>query len=116
MGACFEVHREQGGGLLEEIYQESLELELAIREIPFVPRQQLTIFYKGIELRKRYIPDLILFQHIVAELKAVTALLPEHQAQLLNYMRISRKPIGYLVNFSPIEKLEWRRFILSEFL
>lgn len=81
MGACFEVHREQGGGLLEEIYQESLELELGVRKIPFVSKQELATFYKGVELKKRYIPDLVVFQEIIAELKSVSALTSEHEAQ-----------------------------------
>ena len=53
MAACFEVHRVLGGGLLEEIYQESLELELQLRGIEFVPKQPLAIFYKNRELKRR---------------------------------------------------------------
>lgn len=112
MAAAFEVHNEQGGGLLEEIYQECLEIELESRELPFTPRQELAIFYKGRELRKRYIPDLILFGEVVVELKALSALAPEHDAQLLNYMRISKKPVGYLINFGPMDEVEWKRFVL----
>jgi GxxExxY protein len=78
MGAAFEVHREIGGGLAEEIYQECLELELGLREIPFIPRQELLVFYKGKRLKRRYIPDLVVFDGIVVELKSVKALLPEH--------------------------------------
>jgi GxxExxY protein len=86
MGAAFAVHDEIGGGLLEDIYQECLVHELTLRHIPFVARQELAIFYKRHELIKRYIPDLYVCGEIVAELKAVTKLLPEHDAQLLNYM------------------------------
>jgi GxxExxY protein len=116
MGAAFAVHDEIGGGLLEEIYQESLEHELTLRGIPFIARQELAVFYKGHELRHRYIPDLYVFGDMVVELKAVTKLLPDHEAQLLNYMRLARKPVGYLINFGPIAKTEWKRFVLSEFL
>ena len=116
MAAAFEVHREQGGGLSEEIYQESFEIELADRKTPFESKSGLTVVYKGRKLKKRYVPDLIAYGQIVFELKSVTRLTPEHEAQLINYMRISRKPVGYLVNFGPIDKVEWKRFLLSEFL
>lgn len=116
MGAAFEVHRIVRGGLLEEVYQESLEEELYLRGIPFVSRQELAVFYKGKELRQRYIPDLFTHGEIVVELKSVKALIAEHVAQLLNYMRLARKPVGYLINFGPLGKLEWKRFVLREFV
>jgi len=116
MGAAFEVHNVLGGGLAEEIYQESLEIELGLRAIPFRPKQQLRVFYKVRELRHRYIPDLIVFDSVVVELKALSDLTQEHEGQLMNYMRITRSPIGYLINFGPMGKLQFKRFILSEFL
>ena len=116
MGAAFEVYNEQGFGLSEEIYQESLELELESRGIPFCSRQELKCFYKGRELKKRCVPDLFVFAGIVVELKAVSQLLPEHEAQLINYMRITKQPVGYLINFGHKDALEWKRFILSEFI
>jgi GxxExxY protein len=115
MGAAFEVHNIQGGGLLEEIYQQSLEIELELRGIPFRRKQELKVYYKDRELEKRYIPDLVVFERIVVELKAVSALCPDHEAQLMNYMRITKSPVGYLVNFGPIGKLQYKRFVLSEF-
>jgi len=94
MGAAFEVYNEMGSGLLEEIYQESLEIELELRAIPFRCKQELAVFYKARELQKRYIPDLHVFGAMIVELKAVAELAPEHQAQLINYMRIARQPVG----------------------
>ena len=73
-------------------------------------------FYKGRELNKRYVPDLFVLAGIVVELKAVSQLLPEHEAQLINYMRITKQPVGYLINFGHKDALEWKRFILSEFI
>ena len=116
MGAAFEVHGILGGGLLEEIYQESMEIELELRGIPFRSKQELRFQYKDRRLKKRYIPDLFVCEQIVVELKAVSSLTPDHESQLMNYMRITRQPIGYLINFGPIGKLEWKRIILSEFL
>ncbi len=116
MGAVFEVYNEQGYGMAEEIYQESLELELEIRAIPFRAKQELACFYKGRELKRRYVPDLFVFKCLVVELKAVSQLLPEHEAQLFNYMRITKQPVGYLINFGHKDTLEWKRFILSELI
>jgi GxxExxY protein len=116
MSAAFEVYNDRGYGLAEEIYQVCLEIELELQIIPFHSKQELKCFYKGRELKKRYIPDLIVFGCLVVELKSVSVLLPEHEAQLLNYLRISRQPVGYLVNFGHKGTLEWKRFILSEFI
>jgi GxxExxY protein len=116
MSAAFEVYNEQGYGPAEEIYQESLEIELELRDIMFRSKQALTCFYKGRELKKNYVPDLYVFNCLVVELKAVCQLLPEHEAQLINYMRITKQPVGYLVNFGHKDTLEWKRIILSELI
>jgi GxxExxY protein len=115
MGACFEVHTVLGGGLSEEIYQESLEWELVLREISFKTKAELKVYYKGHLLNKRYIPDLQACEEIIVELKAVKALSPEHEQQLLNYMHITKKAVGYLVNFAP-RSLEWKRYILKAYI
>ena len=114
MGAGFEVYNQLGYGMAEEVYQQCLEIELGIREIPFETKQQLTMTYKGQEIEKRYYPDLFVFGGIVVELKAVKTLLDEHAAQLFNYMRIARQPVGYLINFGQKDDLQWKRFILSD--
>jgi len=116
MGAAFEVHNVLGGGMAEEIYQQSLEIELQLQKIPFVSKQELRVFYKNNELHKRYVPDLVVCKGIVVELKAQSKLITEHEGQVMNYMRISRSPIGYLINFGPMGKLDYKRFILSELL
>jgi GxxExxY protein len=116
LGAAFEVYNDRGFGLGEEIYQECLEIELELRGIPFRAKQELACFYKGRELKKRYIPDLFVFDSIVVELKAVSQLLPEHESQLLNYMRLTKQPLGYLINFGKAGGLDFKRIILSEFL
>ena len=64
MGAAFEVHNEQGGGLAEEIYQQSLEVELELRGVAFDSKRELKVFYKGRELEKKYVPDLFVFEGI----------------------------------------------------
>jgi GxxExxY protein len=99
MGAAFEVYNQLGYGMAEEVYQQSLEIELGLRGIPFRSKDQLTVFYKGRVLETHYTPDLFVFDGIVVELKAVAELTSEHEAQLFNYMRIARQPVGYLINF-----------------
>lgn len=116
MGAAFEVHNVLGGGLSEEIYQQSLELELASCDIPFRRKQHLAVSDKGHPLETTYIPDLVVHDRIIVELKSVAALCPEHEAQLMNDLRISRSPVGYLINFAPIRKLEYKRFVCSEYV
>ena len=114
MGAAFEVYNQIGYGLAEEIYQQSLEVEMELRTIPFVTKQELEVFYKERKLATRYKPDLIVFGGIVAELKAVAELAAEHEAQLFNYLRVSRQAVGYLINFGHKGELQWKRFILSD--
>jgi GxxExxY protein len=112
MAAVFEVHNEMGHGFLEEVYHESLELELGQRGIPYNSKPKLSLSYKGQLLKQQYEADLIIIDEIVVELKAVKALLPEHVAQLINYLRATRKRVGYLVNFGSFPQLEWKRFVL----
>jgi GxxExxY protein len=116
MGAAFEVYNERGYGLGEEIYQECMEIELEIRKILCESKHELRCYYKERELKKRYVPDLFVYGCLITELKAVSALTPEHEAELINYLRLTRRPVGYLINFGHKDGLEWRRHIISEFI
>ena len=114
MGAAFEVYNQLGYGLAEEVYQQCLEIELELRHVPFVTKRELELFYKGRVIDKRYVPDLFVANCLVVELKACKELIADHDAQLFNYMRIARQPVGYLINFGTKDKAEWRRFVLSD--
>lgn len=114
MGAAFEVYNVLGYGMAEEIYQQSLEIELGLRNIPFLSKAAVDVAYKGHKLSTKYQPDLLVYGEIVVELKAVKALCSEHEAQLFNYLRISGKRVGYLINFGSAHELEWKRFVLGE--
>lgn len=116
MAAAFEVYREMGNGYTEDIYQESLELELAERQIAFQSQASLSVRYKGKPLRHVLRPDMLVCGDMVVELKAATTLTSEHEAQLLNYLNATNKPVGYLVNFGSKEKLQWRRFARTRHL
>jgi GxxExxY protein len=112
MGACFEVYKEKGDGFVEPVYQECLEYELGDRGVPFQAQVGLQLTYKGRPLKQKYIPDFVCFGKIILELKAVTALLDEHRAQLQNYLRATGMKLGLLVNFSHYPKLEYERIVL----
>src|SRR5687768_12565859 len=90
MGAAFEVYNELGHGMAEEVYQQSLEIELELRGIPYLTKHELAVYYKSRELNTKYKPDLIVFDGLVVELKACSELTTDHEAQLFNYMRIAR--------------------------
>jgi GxxExxY protein len=92
MGACFEVYRSMGCGFLESVYQECLEIEFVSQEILFRPQMDLPISYKGRPLNQKYVPDFLLFDKIVLEIKAVKALADEHRAQVHNYLRATGFP------------------------
>lgn len=111
VGACFEVYREKGCGFLEGVYQECLELELQWRGIPFVPKKPLALEYKGQRLRSTYEPDLVCYDKIVVELKAVTALTDEHRAQVQNYLKATGFRLGLLVNFGHYPKAQVERIV-----
>jgi GxxExxY protein len=114
MGAAFEVYNALGYGMAEEIYQQSLEIELTLRGIPFHARRDLNVFYKDRLLDTLCRPDLLVWDAIVVELKAVSELVADHETQLFNYMRIARRQVGYLLNFGRKGELEWKRFIVSD--
>ncbi len=109
-GAIYEVYSQLGVGFVEPVYQEALECEMSLRNIPFESQKILTICYKGHELTQTYRADLICYGKIVIELKAVHAILPEHEAQILNYLRATGFHLGLLVNFSHYPKVDIRSF------
>ena len=112
VGAAFEVYNELGFGMAEEIYQQSLEIELDLRKIPFRSKEGLRVRYKNRLLTTVYRPDLLVSSQVIVELKAAKQLSSEHESQVFNYMRVSGKKVGYLMNFGSPDKLEWKRFVL----
>jgi GxxExxY protein len=100
-----------GEGFLEAIYQEALEIELAERKIPFVPQKSLPVFYKKRRLEKEYVADLICYDKIIVELKALDRLTKKEESQILNYLKATGLRVGLLINFGSSGKLEWSRFV-----
>jgi len=112
IGAAMEVYYRLGRGFLEPIYQEALALELKHRKIPFETNQEVVVYYKEWPLEERYIPDFLCFGQIIAELKALDRLSSREEAQLLNYMKATAHPVGLLLNFGSVRKLEWKRYVI----
>ena len=112
MGACFEVYKEKGSGFVESVYQECLEIELGLRNIPFQAQQELALTYKSRPLKGKFKPDFICHDKIVLELKAVSGLTDEHRAQVQNYLRATGLKLGLLVNFGHYPKVEYERIVL----
>ena len=98
IGAAMAVHSELNWGLLEPVYQEAMHLELLDRGIDNQREKEIEIHYKDHLLKKRYQMDIVV-DNIIVELKSVTKLSPAHRAQLCNYLRLTHKPLGLLINF-----------------
>ena len=99
IGACFEVYNELGCGYLEAVYQEALEREFQLQNIPHKREPVLEILYKGKPLEKKYNADFICYDKIIVELKALSSLLKDHESQILNYLKATGYKLGLLVNF-----------------
>jgi GxxExxY protein len=99
IGAAIEVHRELGPGLLESVYEVCLVEELRNRRLDVKCRLALPVLYKGRQLDKELVVDIMVEDTVILELKAVEGVLPVHQAQLLSYLRLTSKPLGLLLNF-----------------
>jgi GxxExxY protein len=102
IGACIEVHRLLGPGLLESIYEECVCRELTLRGLPFERQKPLPLEYKGSALEQHYRVDLVVQGALLLEIKAVEALLPIHSAQVVTYLRVSGLSAGLLVNFNAV--------------
>jgi GxxExxY protein len=111
IGAAMEVYNQLGNGFLDAVYQDALVLELRLRKIAFQEQTPLELTYKGQTLRHTYVPDLIVFDKIVVELKAISILGPNEEAQLLNYLKATGMRLGLLINFGAQRRLEWKRMI-----
>ena len=114
IGACIEVHRHLGPGLLESTYEQCLCHELTVLGVAYERQELLPLVYKGVELQQGYRLDLVVRRQLLVEIKAVERLLPVHDAQVITYLRLSGLPVALLVNFhTPVIKQALRRFTNS---
>jgi GxxExxY protein len=110
--AAIAVHREMGPGLLESVYQECMILELRNRGLEVHQMVRVPLHYKAIPITKEYIVDILVEGEIILELKAIDGLLKIHEAQIISYLRLANKRLGFLINFNvPLLKHGFRRFV-----
>jgi GxxExxY protein len=114
IGAAIEVHKALGPGLLESAYEACLCREMALRGVPFERQRELPLSYKGTNVDCGYRIDILAANAVVIEVKAVEALEPIHDAQLLTYLRLGGWKVGLLMNFNvPVLKDGIRRLVLN---
>jgi GxxExxY protein len=113
IGCAIEVHRCLGPGLLEKAYSDCLKIELLHKGLSFEAEKQVPIIYKDTIIESAFRIDLLVENSCIIELKAIDAVLPVHQAQVLTYMKLIKIKYGLLLNFNvPVLKDGIKRFIL----
>ncbi|MFM9907997.1 MAG: GxxExxY protein [Chitinophagaceae bacterium] len=112
LDSCIAVHKELGPGLLESVYVYALIKEFELRGIKATSRVAVPLYYKGYNTGKNYEMDLLVEDEIIIEAKAVDIMHPVYEAQLISYLKLSNKKLGYLVNFNvTLLKDGFRRFV-----
>ncbi len=110
--ACFHVHKELGPGLLESAYEYALLKEFELRNIFATNQVQVKLFYKGYDTGKYYAIDILVENEIIIEIKCADVLHPVYTAQIISYLKLSQKKLGFLVNFHvPLIKDGIKRFV-----
>jgi GxxExxY protein len=112
LDAAITVHKEMGPGLLESVYECCLVKELSLRNIKAASQMQLPLYYKGELLNKEFRIDILVEDEIILELKSVDELLPVHDAQIISYLKLANKKLGFLINFNEsLMKNGFNRFV-----
>ncbi len=112
LDSALRVHKEMGPGLLEAIYQQCMVAELKLRDIQIETMVMIPLIYRGQHLSKEYVVDILVEKEIIVELKAVEGILPVHEAQIISYLKLADKKLGFLINFNvPLIKHGFRRFV-----
>ncbi len=112
LNSAIEVHREIGPGLLESVYEMCLIEELKRNNLLAISQVELPIVYKGKELNKNFRIDVLVENEIIIELKTVDQILPVHEAQIISYLKLADKKLGFLINFNvSLLKNGFKRFV-----
>jgi GxxExxY protein len=112
LDSCIEVHKNLGPGLLESTYETCLLKEFELRGIKAINQIKLPIEYKGFTLDQDYRIDILVENEFILELKSVETILPIHKAQLITYLKLANKRLGFLINFNvPLLKNGFQRVI-----
>ena len=99
-GAVFDVYNELGPGLMENVYEKAFIIELLNRGLQVENQVPIEVRYKGCDLGLQYRVDLLVSKQVIIELKSVEILLPVHYKQLITYLKLAQKPLGFLINFN----------------
>lgn len=110
IGKCFEVHNQLGPGFLEIVYKDALELEFRKAGISYEREKEYLVNYKGTILPHKFYADFVVFDSIILEVKAVSAIVDEFVARSINYLKISENKLALLVNFGEV-KLKYQRIV-----
>lgn len=111
IGLCMEVHKVLGGGLLETVYKEALEIEFKNHGIPYEREKEFKIYYKETLLKKKFYADFVVCNDIILEVKATKLIIDENIVQTLNYLAITKYKLGIIANFST-KSLQQKRLVL----
>ena len=112
LDSCITVHKEMGPGLLESVYEKCLMKEFELRKISAKNQVPIPLKYKGYELSKNFRIDILVEDEIILEIKSVETTLPVHQAQIISYLKLADKRLGFLVNFNvPLLKQGFKRVV-----
>ena len=110
--ACYHVHRELGPGLLESAYEYALLTEFKLRSIKVCNQYQTKLFYKGFDTGKYYMIDILVEGEIIIEIKCCDTMPRVYTAQIISYLKLSQKKLGFLVNFHvPVIKEGIKRYV-----
>ena len=110
IGCAMSVLNELGHGFFEKVYENALAIELAGRNIPFQKQQKFNVSYKN-QIVGEYIPDFVIFNEIILEIKTIDRITNIEKGQVLNYLKVTGLSVGLILNFKN-PKLEWERVIL----
>jgi GxxExxY protein len=110
IGCAMEVLNALGHGLLEKPYENALCVEFNLRNIPFTQQRRFDVMYKTVRVGE-YIPDLIVFDNIVVEIKTIERITDHEKGQILNYLKIAKLRLGLILNFK-FARLQWERLVL----
>ena len=111
IGICMEVHRILGKGLLEIVYKDAIEYEFKKKKIAYEREKKYEVEYKGILLPHYFFADFVMFDKIILEVKAQKGIVDEHYRWVINYLGISKCPLGLIINFGE-NSLVTKRVIL----
>ena len=111
IGACMAVYKNKGCGFLEPVYHECVQIEFDFQAIPFLSKPPHTLKYRYRTLVQTFSPDFLCYDKIILEIKAVSALVDEHRAQVLNYLAATGSKLDLLVNFGHYPRIEYERLL-----